>query len=83
MEKKLISLPHSHSGSENRIIEEMPSLETIRTVADAMKQGYAYKQNTNALGQNTEIQNITSTRIMMILLQCLYIKYIVVNQHYL
>ena len=38
MKKKLISLPHSHSGSENRIIEEMPSIETIRTVADAMKQ---------------------------------------------
>ena len=32
-------------------------MATNRNVADAMKQGYAYKQNTNALGQNTEIQN--------------------------
>lgn len=32
-------------------------VSTNRNVADAMKQGYAYKQNTNALGQNTEIQN--------------------------
>ena len=38
MNEKKIPLPHCHNAKDNRIIEEMPSLETIRTVADAMKQ---------------------------------------------
>ena len=38
MNQKRIPLPHDHNINENRIVEEMPSIETIRTVADAMKQ---------------------------------------------
>ena len=38
LNEKKIPLPHCHNAKDNRIIEEMPSLETIRTVADAMKQ---------------------------------------------
>lgn len=38
MEIKKIPLPHQHNIKDNRIIEEMPSLETITAVADAMNQ---------------------------------------------
>lgn len=38
MNEKRIPLPHQHHEKDNRIMEDMPSLETIRTVADAMKQ---------------------------------------------
>ena len=39
MEKKII-LPHNHSSlkSSSKIMEAMPSAETVRTVADALKQ---------------------------------------------
>ncbi len=35
---KKIPLPHNHNENDNRIIEEMPSLETITSVAEAMSQ---------------------------------------------
>lgn len=38
MSDKKIILPHNHSERDNILVEEMPSLETIRNVADAMKQ---------------------------------------------
>lgn len=38
MDIKKIPLPHNHNENDNRIIEEMPSLETITSVAEAMSQ---------------------------------------------
>lgn len=38
LDVKKIPLPHNHNENDNRIIEEMPSLETITSVAEAMNQ---------------------------------------------
>ncbi len=38
LNEKKIMLPHPHNPKDNRLIEEMPSVETIKTVAEAMKQ---------------------------------------------
>ena len=38
MSDKEIILPHNHSENGGRLAEAMPSIETIKTVADAMKQ---------------------------------------------
>jgi len=38
VEIKKIPLPHQHNIKDNRIVEEMPSLDTITAVADAMNQ---------------------------------------------
>ena len=38
MNEKKIPLPHNHNERDSRLVETMPSIETIRTVADAMKQ---------------------------------------------
>ncbi len=37
-EKNTPVLPHDHGGQEAGLIENMPDLETVRTVAEAMKQ---------------------------------------------
>ena len=38
MQNKKIELPHNHNPKDNIILEEMPSLDTITVVAQAMKQ---------------------------------------------
>lgn len=38
LNEKRIPLPHNHNDNDSRIAERMPSVETIKTVADAMKQ---------------------------------------------
>ena len=38
LQYKKIELPHGHNPKDNRIIEEMPSLDTINAVAQAMNQ---------------------------------------------
>ena len=38
MQNKKIELPHNHNPKDNIILEEMPSLDTITVVAQAMNQ---------------------------------------------
>lgn len=38
MEHKKIHLPHDHHSENSQLAERIPSIETIKTVADAMKQ---------------------------------------------
>ena len=41
LQYKKIELPHGHNPKDNRIIEELPSLDTINAVAQAMAEADA------------------------------------------